>query len=273
MSFFSSILLVGCGNMGGALLAAWRGHGVAAPNLKIIEPHLARAEYATRTYGVECYESLEVMPEHYQPDCVVFAVKPNQLDAMVPAFAKRFGSKPLYMSVAAGKTLAYFAKHLGSDAAVIRTMPNVLSQIGRGVTAASTGARVQGGQKDYAATLLGCQGEVVWVDESQIDSVTAISGSGPAYAFYFIEALIAAGERVGLPAAMAKSLALHTLRGAADLAMQSAEPLDKLRQSVASSGGTTEAALRVLMAPDTGFEPLLRDAVKAAVDRAKELAE
>lgn len=273
MSFFSSVLLVGCGNMGGALLASWRGHGVKAEDIKVIEPTLAHAERITRTHGVECYESLDVMPENYRPECVVLAVKPHTMEVVLPHFAKRFGVRPLYMSVAAGKTIAFFQKFLGHDAAIIRTMPNVLSQIGRGVTGAAAGEFVSPTQREQAQTLLGCQGEVVWVEEDDIDKVTSIAGSGPAYIFYLVEAMVKAGEHVGLQPEMAKMLALHTIRGAADLAMQSPEPVDKLRVSVTSPGGTTEAALRVLMSPDNGFEPLLREAMEAAVKRAKEIAE
>jgi pyrroline-5-carboxylate reductase len=279
MSFFESILLVGCGNMGRALLAAWRGSGVSAASIRVIEPNQQLAEKATRGYGVEAYESLAVLPAHIKPDCVVFAVKPVALDTVLPAYGERFGphtnttdNGPLYISVAAGKQLGYFANKLGAKAAVIRTMPSVLAEIGRGVTAATQGQHVTSEQRENGNTLLACQGDVVWVDEAQMDAVTAISGSGPAYAFYFMEAMVQAAIDLGLHPGMAKTLVLGTVRGAADLASQSTESLESLRSKVVSPAGTTEAALQVLMSPDHGFQPILRDAVTAAVARAKELA-
>ncbi len=286
MSFFESILLVGCGNMGRALVAAWRGSGVAAHHIRIIEPNAALAERATRGYGVETYENLAAFPAHIKPDCIVFAVKPVALDTVLPQYAERFGTGvevvgqraeerdrgPLYVSVAAGKRLHYFAEKIGAEAAIIRTMPSVLAEIGRGVTAATQGRHVTDLQREYANTLLACQGDVVWVEEAQMDTVTAISGSGPAYAFFFMEAMVQAGISQGLQPAMAKTLVLSTMRGAADLANQSTESLEALRAKVVSPAGTTEAALRILMSPDHGLQPLLRQAVEAAASRAKELA-
>lgn len=280
MSFFESILLVGCGNMGRALVAAWRGSGVAATSIRVIEPNASLAEKATRGYGVETYENLAAFPAHIKPDCIVFAVKPVALDTVLPQYSERFGtgettvegSSPLYVSVAAGKKLTYFAEKMGENAAIIRTMPSVLAEIGRGVTAATQGKRVSSIQRDNANTLLACQGDVVWVDEAQMDTVTAISGSGPAYAFYFMEAMVQAGIGLGLHPGMAKTLVLSTVRGAADLANQSTESLEALRAKVVSPAGTTEAALKVLMSPDHGLQPLLREAVQAATARSKELA-
>ena len=280
MSFFESILLVGCGNMGRALVAAWRGSGVAASSIRIIEPNLQLAEKAIRGHGVEAYESLAVLPAHIKPDCVIFAVKPVALDTVLPAYGERFNPRgdkageagPLYISVAAGKRISYMNEKLGANAAVIRTMPSVLAEIGRGVTAATQGKAVTPVQRDNANTLLACQGDVVWVEETQMDAVTAISGSGPAYAFYFMEAMTQAAINLGLHPGMAKTLVLSTVRGAADLANQSTESLEALRAKVVSPAGTTEAALRVLMSPDHGFQPILREAVTAAMSRAKELA-
>jgi pyrroline-5-carboxylate reductase len=272
MSFFQSILLVGCGNMGRALVAAWRGSGVVASSIRVIEPNPTLSEKVIRGYGVEAYESLQVLPSHIKPDCVVFAVKPIALDTVLPTYAERFGKEPLYISVAAGKRLDYLHTKLGAESPIIRTMPSVLAEIGRGVTAATQGAFVSPTQRDHGNTLLACQGDVVWVDETQMDAVTAISGSGPAYAFYFMESLVQAAIGLGLQPAMAKTLVLSTLRGAADLANQSTESLEALRAKVVSPAGTTEAALRVLMSPDHGLQPLMREAVYAAVGRSKELS-
>ncbi len=272
MSFFESVLLVGCGNMGRALLAAWRGSGVTANSIRIIEPNPPLAEKATRGYGVETYENLATLPAHIKPECIVFAVKPVALDTVLPHYAERFGAHPLYVSVAAGKPLSYLSSKLGEGSAIIRTMPSVLAEIGRGVTAATQGKHVGAEQRDHANTLLACQGDVVWVEEAQMDAVTAISGSGPAYAFYFMEALVQAAVGLGLHPGMAKTLVLSTVRGAADLANQSTESLEALRAKVVSPAGTTEAALQVLMSPDHGLQPILREAVMAATARAKELA-
>lgn len=259
----AKIVLVGAGKMGGALHAAWLRAGVLASNIAVVEP---MGFFAA---GSNAFKSLDEVT--LAPDCVVLAVKPQSMDALLPALATKFGTKPLYLSIAAGRTLSYFKKHLG-DAAVVRAMPNTPAVIGKGISALCANAKVKENNKTLADALLLAAGQTVWLeDESQMDAVTAVSGSGPAYVFLFTEALIAAGIAQGLPEETAKKLALYTVRGSAKLAIKSSDPLDRLRKNVTSPGGTTEAALKVLM-KDDALKALIHDAVAQAVKRSKELA-
>jgi pyrroline-5-carboxylate reductase len=202
-------------------------------------------------------------------DCIVLAVKPQSMDVVLSSCAKAHTGS-LYLSIAAGKTLGYFEKHLGK-AAVVRAMPNTPALIRKGISALCANTYVNAQQKQLATSLLEAAGEVVWLnDEAQMDAVTAISGSGPAYVFLFMEALIAAGLAQELSEEIATKLALHTVRGSVKLAMKSDELLADLRKNVTSPGGTTEAALKVLMKED-GLKALISKAVAAAIGRAKEL--
>ncbi|MDE2447246.1 MAG: pyrroline-5-carboxylate reductase, partial [Alphaproteobacteria bacterium] len=205
-------------------------------------------------------------------EVIVVAVKPQVLDEVMPPLVPLMRSKPMVLSVAAGKTIATFAKHFGADAAIIRTIPNTPAAIGRGITAMSANSYVSPAQMALAKALLSSTGEVVQVEhESQIDLVTAVSGSGPAYVFYLTECLANAGEKVGLPPALAMQLARATVAGSGELMRQSGIEAATLRQNVTSPNGTTYAALQVLMADD-GMKPLFEKAIKAAADRSKELA-
>lgn len=262
----SKILLLGAGKMGSALLARWQ----AAASPGRIDIHVVELAGVTAS-GQHTFKSLNDIPQHYMPDCIVLAVKPQSMDALLPSLAKKFGDKPLYLSIAAGKTIAYFEKYLG-NAPIVRAMPNTPALIGKGISALIANTEVSPSQKALAESLLAAAGEVVWLDdESQMDAVTAISGSGPAYVFLFLEALVAAAKAQGLPEAVAKKLALHTVRGSAALALASEEPFAQLRNNVTSPGGTTEAALQVLLQKER-LESLIDEAVAAAVRRAKELA-
>ncbi len=251
--------------MGGALLAAWR-HKHEALSITVLESDAAKVKDLMED-GVNVISSLAQVKD--SPDCIVLAVKPQGMDGVLKELSSY--STSLILSIAAGKTLAYFAKHLG-DAPVVRAMPNTPALIRKGITALVANRHVGEDQKALAEQLLSAAGEVVWLDaEAQIDAVTAVSGSGPAYVFYFLEALIKAGGVQGLPEDIARRLALQTLRGSVKLAMKSEESLEQLRRNVTSPGGTTEAALKVLMRKD-GLEALLNEAVAAAVKRSEELA-
>ena len=228
-------------------------------------------------------EVMDLLVQHrirYNPDlktitdaeAIVVAVKPQVMEEVLPNLVVLKASKPLILSVAAGKTIATFAKHFGSDAAIIRTIPNTPAAIGRGITAMTANANVSKSQMDLANALLSSTGEVVTVDdESMIDLVTAVSGSGPAYVFYLAECLAAAGEKIGLPPALAMQLARATVAGSGELMRQTGIDASTLRKNVTSPNGTTYAALQVLMADD-GMKPLFEKAIKAAADRSKELA-
>jgi pyrroline-5-carboxylate reductase len=214
----------------------------------------------------------EDVPTSFAPDVVILAVKPQTMDAAIKPY-KRFVGRSLFLSIAAGKTLAYFARQLDDDAAVVRSMPNTPAAVGRGITVACANPRVTPTQRRLADELLAAVGEVGWVEqEALLDAVTAVSGSGPAYVFLLIECLAKAGIAEGLPADLASKLARATVAGSGELARLSSEPPSRLREAVTSPGGTTRAALDVLMAAD-GLEPLLTRAVAAAAKRSRELAD
>jgi pyrroline-5-carboxylate reductase len=242
--------------MGSALHHAWLKNGMSKKSIVINDVHKP----------AKTLKEIDFIPE-----CIVLAIKPQAMNEVLPALAKKFGKKPLYISIAAGKTTASLQKYL-KGAAIVRAMPNTPALIGKGITVLYANAHTTGKQKKIATKLLQAAGETVWVKNEQLmNAVTAISGSGPAYVFLFLEALIKAGTAHGLPQDIAKQLALHTLTGSGKLARLSKEPLSKLRANVTSKGGTTEAALSVLT-KNRQFESLLAEAVSEAVKRAKELA-
>jgi pyrroline-5-carboxylate reductase len=259
------LLLVGAGKMGGALLHAWLKAGITSITIVKRTP----ANDALINSGCKIAQSFEAVKDN--PDCIVIAVKPQMMDEVLPKLAKQFGNNPFYISIAAGKTLTYFAKYL-TEAQVARAMPNTPSVIGIGITALCANEKTSQAQKDYAAFLFKAAGEIIWLEnESQMDAATAISGSGPAYTYLFIQSLIEAGMAQGLPEHSCRQLALQTVKGSAELALSSSDLLDVLRQNVTSPGGTTEAALKILMQEDA-LKQLIGKAVDAAIKRAKELA-
>jgi pyrroline-5-carboxylate reductase len=264
-----ALLLVGCGKMGGAMLAGWLDRGVT-DRVAVVEPMVASAAAFTNRPGVTVAADLASLGG-FKSDVVVFATKPQGMDALVPAYRRFAGEGTLFISIAAGKTLGFFEQHLGAVAA-IRAMPNTPAQIGRGITVACPNRHVDASQRTLAEALLAAVGEVGWVDdEALIDAVTAVSGSGPAYVFLLAECLAEAGKAAGLPADLATRLARATVSGAGELLHRSSESAATLRQNVTSPGGTTQAALTVLMADD-GLRPLLIKAVAAAARRSRELA-
>jgi len=212
-------------------------------------------------------EFLSKLTSDIKTDIIVFAIKPQQMGEALPAYAKRFGAKPLYLSIVAGKTLAFLAQALGKDAALVRAMPNLAAIIGEGMTALAANTQVSGAQKETAEALMRAVGEILWVEEKMMDAVTAVSGSGPAYFFLLMEALQKAAIKGGLTPEQANELVRQTAKGSALLAEDDA--FDALRKNVTSPGGTTEAALKILQ--EGGFEKLVCDAVEAAMRRAHEL--
>lgn len=205
------------------------------------------------------------------PELVVFAVKPQQVAAVVPAY-KRFAGSATYLSIAAGKTIAGFEALLGERAAIVRCMPNTPAAIGKGITVAVANRHVSEQGKKLADAALRAGGLVEWVEqESLLDAVTALSGSGPAYVFHLVEAMAKAGEAMGLAPGLAMKLARQTVIGSGHLLEQSGEDAARLREAVTSLGGTTAAALAVLMGPE-GLQPLLTTALQAARSRSRELA-
>lgn len=257
--------------MGGALLRGWLKRDVDPAGVHVVDP-ADESRSLAEELGVGYAESADALPPDVDPRVVVFAVKPQITDEVVPAYSDFTGPDTVFLSIAAGRTIGYFQERLGGQAAIIRTMPNTPAAIGRGISVACANQHVTPGSRAICDVLLGAVGEVAWVDdEDLLDTVTATSGSGPAYVFLLIECLAEAGVEAGLPADLAMQLAQATVAGAGELARQSEEPASILRQSVTSPGGTTAAALEILMAGD-GLGQLLTRAVAAATQRSRELA-
>lgn len=258
------LVLLGCGKMGTALLTGWLAAGVPAASVWVIEPN--PTDWLKST-GVRVNVGVPSAPA-----VALLAVKPQMMGAALPALQALGNGATLFISIAAGTTIATFEAVLGADTPIIRTMPNTPAMVGRGITALCGNARVSASDMALARELMAAVGEVVELEsEALIDAVTAISGSGPAYVFHLIEAMAAAGETEGLPTDVAMQLARATVCGAGELAFQSPDTAAQLRINVTSPGGTTAAALGVLMEPETGFPALLKRAVKAAAERGREL--
>ena len=263
-------LLVGGGKMGAALLTGWLERGAEPENLFVVEPS-DEARGIAASQGVTAVRSPSDLPSGFAPDVVIFAVKPQVIAEVVPAYACFEGLGAFYLSIAAGKPISFFESMLGTDAAIVRTMPNTPAAVGRGITVLYANAPPSDASKNLAEELLSAVGETAWVeDEGLLDAVTAVSGSGPAYVFYLIECLASAGASVGLPPDLAMRLARATVCGAGELAYREATAAETLRQNVTSPGGTTEAALQALM-DDDGLDPLIRRAVEAATRKSIEL--
>lgn len=263
------IVLVGAGNMGGAMLAGWLKSGIAGSSVLVLDPGPSPAmQKLIADNGVRHETSA---PAGLKASVLFIAVKPQMMDAVLPPLKGLVGSETVVVSVAAGKTLANLEAHLG-QASMVRAMPNTPAMVGRGVTGAFANDRVSAVQREQVDALLKVSGPVEWVEtEADIDAVTAVSGSGPAYVFYLVECMAEAGRKLGLPADLAMRLARETVSGAGELLHQSPDDAAKLRQNVTSPGGTTAAALSVLMADDA-MQPLFDRAIAAARKRAEELA-
>lgn len=272
MRLDGELLLIGCGKMGGAMLEGWLARGLAPGEVVIVEPN-AEIGAALQRRGLRHFAKAVAVPEALGPAVVLLAVKPQMMDGAIASAARFAGPGTLFLSIAAGKTLRYFARHLGDRAAVVRAMPNTPAAVGRGITVAVANAEVTPAQRATADALLSVAGEVAWVeDEALIDPVTALSGGGPAYVFLLMEVLAEAGIAAGLPPELAERLARRTVEGAGELSRLSEESPATLRKNVTSPGGTTLEALKILMAED-GLRPLFERAIAAAARRSRELAD
>ncbi len=265
-----TLVLVGAGKMGGAMLEGWLKGGAEPSRIVALDPSPPpEVKALIEQAGIRLNPDVATIRD---AEVVIIAVKPQLMEGVLPGVVSLKASKPLILSVAAGKTIASFERHFGADAAVIRTIPNTPAAVGRGITAMAANPNVSSAQMALARTLLEAVGEVVTVEnEAMIDAVTAVSGSGPAYVFYLTECLAAAGEKVGLPKDLAMQLARATVSGAGELMRQSGTEAATLRQNVTSPKGTTYAALQVLMAED-GMQPLFDKAIEEATKRSRELA-
>ncbi|WBU59491.1 pyrroline-5-carboxylate reductase [Paracoccus albus] len=257
------IVLVGCGRMGGAMLKGWLKNGIAPEAVTVIDPHAA-AEWANK--GIRLNEEA---PEN--PAVLVLAVKPQMMAQVLNDLSATDGT--LILSVAAGVTLSTYERAFGG-AAIVRAMPNTPAAIGQGITAIVGNEEAGKGSLDVAERLLSVVGQVVRLeDETQMDAVTAVSGSGPAYVFHLIECLTRAGEEQGLSSDLSLQLAKATVAGAGALAIVEDVPPAALREAVTSPNGTTAAGLAQLMDSETGLAPLIGRTVAAAADRSRELGQ
>ncbi len=264
------LLLVGAGKMGSAMAAGWLEQGLAPHDLIIQDP-------------APCDDALKLIDQHQlvsgedpalptPPAIIVLAVKPQMMAQILPALADKANEQTLFLSIAAGQNLKTLASHLGDKRPIVRAMPNTPACIGRGMSVACSNQYVLDAQVEHCITLLSAVGNIAWInDEAQMDAVTAVSGSGPAYLFALTECMALAGIKQGLDPKLAWKLAKTTLEGAGALMRHSTDNPVILRKNVTSPGGTTEAALEVLMGKK-GLPKLMDKAIRAATLRSKELS-
>jgi pyrroline-5-carboxylate reductase len=266
--FAGNLLLVGAGKMGQAMLDGWLARGLNPRKLTVIEPQPGKSIKTLVRRGLK----LNPKGKAATATAIVIAVKPQTAPEALPPLKPHVGPSTLALSIMAGRTLHFLEKSLPVGTAIVRAMPNTPAAIGRGIAVACPNAKVSARQRKQATDLLSAIGKVEWIgDETLMDAVTAVSGSGPAYIFLLAEAMTKAGIAAGLPAELASRLARETVAGSGELLHRS--PLDTatLRQNVTSPGGTTAAALEVLTGPG-GFDELLTKAIAAATRRGRELA-
>ncbi|MES2758601.1 MAG: pyrroline-5-carboxylate reductase [Pseudomonadota bacterium] len=264
------ITFIGGGNMASALIAGLAGQLTAGANIHVVDPNPEQLARLGDSFGVTTAPQVDAVAG--QSDVIVLAVKPQQMRDVAVGLLPQLGRKPLLLSIAAGIRGADLSRWLGGYGAIVRTMPNTPALIGRGITGMVAMAGVSAEQKTAADNIMKAVGATVWLDdEALIDPVTAVSGSGPAYVFYFIEAMQQAAQELGLSKEQGKQLALATFAGASQLAAQSPDDVSVLRERVTSKGGTTYAALQSL--EQSGVKQAIVDAVKAASARGRELGE
>ncbi len=264
------LVLVGAGKMGGAMLEGWLERGLGGDEIVILDPgpppeieKLIADHHIAHNPPVESVSDAAV---------VLLAVKPQIMDQVLPGIVSLKQSNPVFLSIAAGKTIAGFEAHLGTDAAIVRAMPNTPAAVSRGITVICPNANASAEQTATCKELLEAVGTVAAVeDEALLDAVTGVSGSGPAYVFHLVECMAAAGVKAGLPEDLAMELARATVSGAGELMHQSPLPASTLRENVTSPNGTTAAALDVLRGTGA-MEKLLTEAILAATNRSKDLA-
>ncbi len=267
-AFPSRLVLVGAGKMGTAMLESWLRDGMPGPAITVIDPSPSHDLMAVCASHGAALNPGSVLP----PDVMVLAVKPQMLDSVAPALVSFIGPQTVLLSILAGKTVRDLEMRFSNTRAIVRAMPNLPASVGKGATGAFAAKGVSSESRTMADVLLRSVGIVEWVDDERlIDAVTAVSGSGPAYVFYLVECLAAAGVAAGLPEELAGRLARQTVIGGGALLADSKLPAGTLRENVTSPGGTTAEALAVLMAGN-GLSPLLKDAVAAAKRRAEELS-
>lgn len=272
-NFDGTLVLLGAGKMGQAMANGWLASGLGAAQLVLVDPALAADVAADFTAKGATVLASAADYTGAAPAITVIAIKPQMMEAVLPGAGNLFGAETMAVSIAAGTSLAMLGSLVGEQLAIVRAMPNTPAAIGKGMTALIGNAAVSVAQLVLAESLMQAVGQVVLLEhENQMNAVTALSGSGPAYVFYLAECMAAVGGRLGLPEDMAKTLARATVEGAGALMEASSEQaVADLRQAVTSPGGTTQAALDVLMAGD-GLREVMGRALEAAAKRSRELA-
>jgi pyrroline-5-carboxylate reductase len=278
MAIAGPLLLVGGGRMGTALLHGWLNRGLAPEAVIVVEPDKTRVAELRQT-GVTVHTSAADLPATLAARIVVLAVKPQLMPAVLDDLGQRLSKPSLVVSIAAGKPIRVFEQAFGSGVPVVRAMPNTPAAIGRGISALFANDAAGKAERGQAEELMAAVGETVWLaSEDDMHAVTALSGGGPAYVFLLVEAMSVAGERLGLEADLAMRLARKTVAGAGALLDETDTTPARLRQAVTSPGGTTKAALEVLMPADEtsddeamGLAELMTEAISAAAERSREL--
>ena len=277
MSYLSDILdhqpllVIGCGQMGGALLRGWLLKGLSPDIVHVVDPQIHNVGPSEARLA-SLYQSLDDVPDDLSPRVALLAVKPQMMGAILPALGQLVGPETLVLSIAAGTRMSYLQDEIGGAPKIIRAMPNTPSAIGKGVAVLVANDACAEEDRILGSALLRVSGEVHWIeDESLLDAVTGLSGSGPAYVFHLVEAMTAGGVAAGLEPELAKALARRTVIGAGALLEVSEDSPEQLRKNVTSPQGTTEAALYVIM-KDRAFEHLMCKAILAATKRGKELS-
>ena len=265
-----SLTFIGGGNMAAALIAGLAGQLTEGANITVVDPNPAQLARLSDSFGVRAIERLDAAAA--ASDIIVLAVKPQQMQEVAAGLRPLLAGQPLVLSIAAGIRAADLSRWLGGYKAIVRCMPNTPALIGQGVTGMVAMAGVSEEHRNAADSVMRAVGQTVWLDEeSKIDAVTAVSGSGPAYVFYFIEAMQQAAAELGLSAEQGTQLALATFTGASQLAARSADEVAVLRERVTSKGGTTYAALQSM--EGAGVKQAIVAAVTAAAARGKEMGE
>ncbi|MDA0787453.1 MAG: pyrroline-5-carboxylate reductase, partial [Proteobacteria bacterium] len=230
-----SILLVGCGKMGSALMDGWIGQGTSPDAIFVVDPM-----QPDLPDGVAGGATFDDIPDNFAATVVVLAVKPQVMDAVLAPYLALVRPDTVFLSIAAGRTIGTFEAVLGADARIVRAMPNTPAAVGQGITVLIGNGHVTAAQRDACEALMAAVGKVAWVsEEGLIDAVTGVSGSGPAYVFHLVEAMAAAGVAAGLSPDLAMQLARETVAGSGALLAQSTDPAATLRENVTSPGGTT----------------------------------
>lgn len=270
--FDGTLTLVGGGKMGSALLKGWLNCGLDPTNVFVVEPNASRHNELAEFGAISVVSGPSELPEA-PTRVLVMAVKPQMMSDVLPDYAARVGSNGFVVSIAAGTPISTFEKAFGEDRAIVRAMPNTPAAVGAGMTVLCANSPTSDDQRALAEQLLAAVGDTAWIDDEELmHAVTAVSGSGPAYVFHLVECMAAAGEQAGLSADLAMRLARKTVCGAGALMTDDPTQAATLRENVTSPGGTTQAALGVLMDGSSGFPASVAQAVAAASARSKELA-